>query len=129
MGLARRLLLLEDDQALRDLLIETLAEEGFRVTLVETFGALVAAADVAEVERPSVVVADFWGTSHRALSPTDRAEIRRLAALVPVVLLTGRTWAERADVADLGVAALVRKPFDVEHLLQTVRRVAAGASQ
>lgn len=124
MAPARRVLLLEDDESLRDLLTETLTEEGFRVTQVGTFGALLTAASGGGPDPPLVVVADYWGTSHRVLSPADRAEIRRLAALVPLVVLTGRTWAERTDAADLGVAALIRKPFDVEHLLQTVRRVA-----
>jgi DNA-binding NtrC family response regulator len=39
-----------------------------------------------------------------------------------VVLLTGRSWAAETNAEELGVRALIRKPFDLDHLLQTVER-------
>jgi FixJ family two-component response regulator len=65
-------------------------------------------------------VADFWGGSQRSLPDSERQEIHELCSFLPVVLLTGRTWAAETSAQELGARALIRKPFDLEHLLDTV---------
>jgi len=67
-----------------------------------------------------VVVADFWGGSQRTLPDSDRQEIRQLCSYLPVVLLTGRTWAADTTAEELGARALIRKPFDLDYLLKIV---------
>jgi two-component system nitrogen regulation response regulator GlnG len=115
--LRRRVLLLEDDLALRSLLLEALAGEGFDVRPYETFEEVRAAA----AERHGdLVVADFWGGSQRRLPDSERQEIRELCSYLPVVLLTGRTWAAETSAQELGACALISKPFDLDHLLDTV---------
>jgi two-component system nitrogen regulation response regulator GlnG len=118
----RRVLLLEDDLALRGLLLEALIGEGLDVRACESFPQLRAAAASGEGD---LVVADFWGGSQRTLPENERREIRDLCSLVPVVLLTGRTWAADTTAQELGARALIRKPFDLDHLLQTVEVVVA----
>ena len=39
---------------------------------------------------------------------------------LPVILLTGRTWAADTTAEELGARALIRKPFDLDDLLRTV---------
>jgi two-component system nitrogen regulation response regulator GlnG len=119
-----RVLLLEDDLALRSLLLEAFTSEGFDVRTHETFVELrAAAADRAG----DLVVADFWGGSQRILPDSERQEIHELCSFLPVVLLTGRTWAAEITAEELGARALIRKPFDLDHMLETVDRVLSEA--
>lgn len=113
----RRALLLEDDVALRDLLIDAFTGEGFEIRACGSFGEV---RDAAARREGDIVVADFWGGSQRTLPESDRQEIRELCSYLPVVLLTGRTWAADTTAEELGARALIRKPFDLDHLLQTV---------
>src|SRR5436305_13828020 len=109
----RRALLLEDDHALRDLLVEALLGEGFEVRPYDSFAEIREAALRREGE---IVIADFWGGSQLALPDTERAEILELCSHLPVILLTGRTWAADTSATELGVRALIRKPFDLDNL-------------
>src|SRR5438128_853699 len=113
----RRAILLEDDLALRDLLVEALTGEGFDVHASDSFDEIREAAARAEAD---IVVADFWGGSQRTLPESDRDEIRELCSYLPVILLTGRSWAADTTAEELGARALIRKPFDLDYLLQTV---------
>jgi DNA-binding response OmpR family regulator len=113
-------LLLEDDIALRGLLEDALRTEGLTVFTFDSFEALRSAA---RAKQADVIVADFWGVSQRTLNETGRREIQELNELLPVILLTGRTWAENATARDLGAQALVRKPFDLDDLLTEIERV------
>jgi DNA-binding response OmpR family regulator len=113
-----RVLLLEDDLALRGLLHELLALEDFDVDLCDSYEAIRAAAADAQGD---IVVADFWGTAQRTLSDSARAQIVELARLVPVILLTGRSWAHGVTAEELGAWALVHKPFDLDELIAIIR--------
>jgi DNA-binding response OmpR family regulator len=115
--LRRRAILLEDDLALRDLLVEALTGEGFDVHAGDSFDEIRQAAARGEGD---IVVADFWGGSQRTLPDSDRDEIRELCSYLPVILLTGRSWAADTTADELGARALIRKPFDLDHLLRTV---------
>jgi DNA-binding NtrC family response regulator len=113
----RRALLLEDDVALRDLLLEAFVSEDFDVRSCETFEQVRDAAARAEAD---IIIADFWGGSQRTLPQSDRDDIRELCSYLPVVLLTGRAWASETSAEELGAHALIRKPFDLDDLLRTV---------
>jgi DNA-binding response OmpR family regulator len=113
----RRALLLEDDVALRDLLLEAFGGENIEVRICETFPEV---RDAAARREADIVVADFWGGSQRTLPDSDRDDIRELCAHLPVILLTGRSWAAETSAEELGAHALIRKPFDLDVLLRTV---------
>ena len=121
----RRALLLEDDVPLRDLLLEAFAGEDIEVRACDSFSEVRAAAARGEAD---IVVADFWGGSQRTLPQSDRDDIRELCSYVPVILLTGRTWAAETSADELGARALIRKPFDLDELLRTVEQ-AVGERQ
>jgi DNA-binding response OmpR family regulator len=118
----RRALLLEDDVALRDLLLEALSGEGMDVRPLSSFQEI---RDAAARREADIVLADFWGGSQRTLPESDRQEIRELCSYLPVVLLTGRTWAAETTAEELGARALIRKPFDLDQLLQIVEATVA----
>jgi DNA-binding response OmpR family regulator len=112
-----RVLLLEDDVALSGLLEEALASEDLQVLSRDSFESLFSAA---QARSGDVVVADFWGGAHRALDDVARQQLRELGQLLPVVLLTGRSWAVATTAEELGVRAIVHKPFDLNELIETV---------
>ena len=122
MSRPRRVLLLEDDAALRGLLHEALLAEGCEVVTFDSFGAL---RDAAAARAGDLIVADFWGGGQRTLSEDDRREISELCSLLPVILLTGRTWAAATSAEELGAKGLMRKPFDLDELLRTIECVLA----
>jgi len=113
----RRALLLEDDIALRDLLLEAFAGEQIQVRICESFPEVREAAARGDAD---LVIADFWGGSQRTLPESDREDIRELGSYLPVILLTGRSWAAELTAEELGAHALIRKPFDLDELLRTV---------
>jgi DNA-binding NtrC family response regulator len=114
-----RVLLLEDDAALSDVLVEFLASEGFEVAACDSYASLRQALDAAT--RP-IVVADFWGASHSTLSACERDQIRELGGFTPTVLLTGRAWADAATADELNVACILSKPVDLDALVTQVLR-------
>ena len=120
MSRPRRVLLLEDDAALRGLLHEALVAEGCEVVTFDSFAAL---REAAAAQAGDLIVADFWGGAQRTLSEAERREISELCSLRPVILLTGRTWAAATSAEELGAKGLMRKPFDLEELLCAVERV------
>jgi DNA-binding response OmpR family regulator len=115
-----RVLLLEDDLALCGLLEEALASEELDVSTFDSFESLRAAA---EARQGDVVVADFWGGAHRALDDPARQQLRELGGLLPLILLTGRSWAVGTTADELGVRAIVHKPFDLNDLIETVNAI------
>lgn len=112
-----RVIVLEDDHSLRDLLLEALAGEGLEVGAAESFEEMRQAAARGDAD---IVIADFWGGSQRTLPQSDRDQILELCSYVPVILLTGRTWAADTSAEELGARAIIRKPFDLDDLLRTV---------
>lgn len=120
-----RVLLLEDDPALRGLLLEVLGLEEFEVMMCDSYEEIrLAAAD----GRGDLVVADFWGGADRFLSDAGREQIRDLAGLLPVILLTGRSWAGEMSAEELGARVLMRKPFDLDDLLAVIDTILQSGS-
>lgn len=112
-----RVLLTEDEPVLADLIIEFLHGEGHDVALapdLERAGKLLRATnwDAWVVDPPG----NGFAEPYRDCAAT----LRRLAAVVPIVVTTGRLWACRSRPADLGVRAILTKPYDLNGLLQTL---------
>ncbi len=120
-----RVLVVDDDAVIRQLVVINLEMEGFEVFTAED--GLDAIAKVREL-RPAVVTLDImmprldgWETAARLNADPDTSGVK-------VVLLSAR--AQEADLRrghGLGVDAYLTKPFDPDELIETVRRLAAGA--
>jgi DNA-binding NtrC family response regulator len=111
-------LLLEDDEGIRELLTLVLDDDGHDVRSCESAEDV---ADQAAATPEALAVVDFWGTSHATLRDDEREELADLARTVPTVLVTGRDWASDEVAQELGLAAVVRKPFDVGEMSEVVR--------
>jgi len=111
----RTVLVVDDYDANRVLLQDVLESEGFRVLGASDGNQ---ALRVLEGEQPSVILLDLKmpGCDGRELLSRLKADGR--LAPIPVVLVTADKDAARLT----GVAALVKKPFDIGHLVETVKR-------
>jgi DNA-binding response OmpR family regulator len=115
-----RVILLEDDPALKGVLQEALASEQLEVLMCDSYEALRSAAATRQAD---IALADYWGSAHQALDESARDEVQELGQLLPVILLTGRSWAVNLTPESLGLRAIVRKPFDLNELLEIVEQV------
>jgi two-component system OmpR family response regulator len=120
---AQRLLVVDDEDTVRELLSATLRFAGFEVSSAATAGAAVAAA---VAEPPDLVLLDVM------LPDMDGFEVvRRLREQhpgrgrpVPVLFLTARgRQADKVTGLSLGADDYVTKPFDLEELIARIRAI------
>jgi DNA-binding response OmpR family regulator len=111
-----RVLFTETDEAMIALLRALLEGEGHVAVRAPSMP------EAARLAGPwDVVLVSGLPNSWRELDERDGAQLRAVAALAPVVLLAERAWMEDARPADLGVVAIVSKPFELDDLLDAVR--------
>ncbi|HSN97925.1 MAG TPA: response regulator [Candidatus Nanopelagicales bacterium] len=111
-------LVIEDDELLREVMAEVLTDEGYAVIAVADGAAGIAASE----ERPPDLILldmkmpgmDGWAFSraYRALAAHD----------APIIVVTAAVDAAKRS-SEVDAAAWVDKPFDVDPFLMTVRRV------
>ena len=123
-GNAMRILLVDDEPALRELLRATL--EGGEVT-VEEAASGPEAEELIRSSRPDVVVLDLRMPGMSGAELCARLQADEATRDIPIVLLTGADDEEVRRAQSAGAAALVRKPFSPLDLLAVVER-ACGRS-
>jgi CheY-like chemotaxis protein len=120
-----RVLAVEDDQTIRDLLIELLSGEGFEIQCAANG---LEALAILGGWIPDVIILDL-------MMPVMDAEVFRehqlkmqRAANVPIVVLSALN-----DVQDrakaLGAAGTIAKPFDLDSLVKMLREVVPAAAK
>jgi CheY-like chemotaxis protein len=118
-----RILVVDDDVALRDALAELLRDNGFEVSCAgdgsEALGRL------EDAPPPSLILLDLAmpvmdGWSFRAAQRRDP----RLAA-IPTVVLSATAGADARALETLAPAAALAKPFELDRLIETVQRLCA----
>ena len=118
-----RVLLVDDEEIVRDVLTRYLEREGFRVDAAADGEAAVAAASR---ERPDVVLLDLM------LPKVDGFEVfRRLrdAGDLPIVMLTAKSEeVDRVVGLELGADDYVTKPFSPREVVARIKRCSAGAA-
>ena len=112
-----RLLIIEDEPAMRRALEDLLASEGHRVLLAADGAAGLAAV---RAERPDLVLLDVMLPKLDGFALV--AELRRLGFAAPVLLLTAKGGVDdRVTGLDAGADDYLAKPFSAEELLARVR--------
>lgn len=117
----RRVLVVEDDAALRSLVTTILADEGYDVRPVQNGRE---ALDMLQIWRAHAIVLDLMmpvmdGWAFRAA----QRELPDDLSAIPIIVLSGAREAQ-SQAAKLGAAAAIQKPFDLNHLIATVGQVA-----
>src|SRR3954452_17730581 len=125
MRAAGRVLVVDDDDVIRQLITVNLELEGFDVvTAVDGQGAL----DKVKDARPQVVTLDVMMPRLDGWEAASRLRADPETAHVKVILLSAR--AQEADIQRgqrIGVDAYLTKPFDPDELIDTVRRLFESA--
>lgn len=119
-GSPPRVLVIDDDQALLRMVRLSMASDGLEVATARDGVAALEELDAAQFD---VIVLDL-----QMPRMDGRAFFREMTARGhnPQVVILSAYGAEQAQ-RELKVAAAVPKPFDPDALIETVRRVAAGA--
>ena len=119
-----RVLVVDDSDAVRDLLVVNLELEGFEVR---------AAADgqegleVAQAWQPDVITLDVVMPRLGGFETVERLREAPATAHIPVVIVTGRAQADdRARGERLGVDAYLTKPFEPTDLVAVVSELAGA---
>jgi DNA-binding NtrC family response regulator len=116
-------LLMEDDSALRSVLLELFLDEQLDVTVCDSLAAIYAALE----DHPrAVVVTDSWTRARIELGPPEQEALLALDAVATVIFTTGRRWAATGSPLWLGNVTLLNKPYDVDDLMLAIR---AGARE
>ncbi len=111
------ILLVEDDEAIRESVSECLRLEGYRVELAVNGAEALAWLQCGD--RPSVVLLDMVMPVMDGAEMLARMRGDPALAGVPVVLMTA---AAQKEPAETGAEAFLSKPFDLAELLVTVAR-------
>ncbi|MGH9357946.1 MAG: response regulator [Terriglobia bacterium] len=112
-----KVLVVDDDKESRDLLFEVLSTNGYSVAVVEDAAA---ARSLLETDRGyRIVIADLRMPNGTGLDLA--ADLRKGALKQEVILMSSFiSGAERELALELGVDALIEKPFRLSELLELV---------
>jgi CheY-like chemotaxis protein len=128
-----RVLIIEDEGSLADLVRAILTDEGYRVAVLNEIRADTVRAAVGRLE-PDCVLLDSEGSSTYGLSWETAAWLRTRERPVPTVMFTAHAQdvdeararkTERSKLASF--AAIVPKPFMLDQLLEAVAQVSSQA--
>jgi len=112
---AAPLLLVEDDDAIREVLREVLQDEGF---VVETAATVDEARDVLTRVRPAVVLLDLRLGGATTTSEQLLAELSAVENPQTTVIVSAAN--KGSDVADAYGVLFVKKPFDIDVLVEKI---------
>lgn len=112
----RRILILEDDRVLADLMASVLADAGYEPN--------VAVSPEAAEGTYDLVVADYLAPAFVPGEPWPHLDrLRHLSRGGPILGCTGHLDALAVSATSLGINAVATKPFDVDDLLKEIRRL------
>jgi two-component system, NtrC family, nitrogen regulation response regulator NtrX len=124
-GMTGDILIVDDEPAVRDAIAGILTDEGYEVRhAAEGPGAL------AEIEArpPALVLLDIWLEGSRLDGLQVLDEIRRTAADLPVIVISGHGTIETAVTAiKKGAYDFLEKPFNADRLLVLIERAREAA--
>jgi CheY-like chemotaxis protein len=112
-------LVVEDDRDIRDALSEALAFEGYRVAAARDGADGLARA---RALHPDLIVLDLMMPVMTGFEFLEARRADRALSATPVIVVTAR------HPAEVDGCEILHKPFDLEALLSTARRVLAPAA-
>jgi CheY-like chemotaxis protein len=114
-----RILLVEDNETIRDMLLERLAFRGHDV-LSASDG--IEGVAMAQSERPDVILMDMSLPALDGWQATQQLKTTAQTRSIPVIALTAHTVAgDRQKCLEVGCDAFVAKPIDFPRLLENIQ--------
>jgi two-component system OmpR family response regulator len=120
----KRVLVVDDEPTIRDLIADALREADFEVEIASNG---VEALSLMHRWVPDVVVLDLMMPRLDASGFTELMRLNPRFAGVPVLLVTAAYGAQQA-AEQVGARAWLSKPFELEHLVAEVTRLAGSTS-
>lgn len=121
----RTVLVVDDEDGIRDTVREILTDEGYRV-IAASNGAEVLG--LVETEKPDVILLDIWMPEMDGI--VLLRQIKRQNADARIVMISGHGSIHTAVTATkLGAFDFIEKPLSLDGLLATVERACAGAGR
>lgn len=117
-----RVLVVDDDPDIRDLLVSVLQDDGYEAEAARNGRE---ALDLLERWRADVVVLDLMMPVMDGWTFAERLHEKQIR--IPIVVLSAATDVKR-HAARLGAADVVAKPFDIDTLLPRIARLAGGTA-
>jgi DNA-binding response OmpR family regulator len=117
--MSKKILIMDDDPTIADLLREALADEGYETHM--TTQSLRFYDAVTEV-RPDLILLDLM---MQYLDGRDELQLMRMNSFnIPVIVVTAFLDADKEaeDFRNAGVVHIVYKPFDLDQLVELVRQ-------
>jgi two-component system phosphate regulon response regulator PhoB len=124
--LPRSIMIVDDDEDIRELLRHNLAKQGFRVISAEDGEA---AFKAISGERPDLIVLDLMMPNIDGLALTRILRANKETARIPILMLTAR--GEESDIItglELGADDYMIKPFSIKVLLARIDAILRRAS-
>ena len=123
----RRILIADDDAAIRGMLREFLEDEGYEVAEAADGGNVLAQMNSQNGDRPDLVIMDVVMPDKDGLQVLREASAvvpgTAVSTTLPVVVMTAFGTSNVAiEAIQLGAYDYITKPFDLDHVLVTVQR-------
>jgi len=116
--ISKEILIVDDDDYIRELLTDFLSMEGFVCQTVSTVDQAVEALNTATNPYGLILLDRHIENS---LGEDFLARIRSKSLKTPVILLTGDHDIGRKEAQDMGAQDVIHKPLDVGHLMTCIR--------
>jgi two-component system nitrogen regulation response regulator NtrX len=114
------ILIIDDEQDIRQLLTEILEDEGYRASQAAHSEA---ALSKIEKDKPSLIILDIWLDNSDMDGMEILEHVRGSYPEIPVIMISGHGNIEMAVKAmKLGAFEFVEKPFNSDHLLLLIER-------
>ena len=117
---AKTVLLVEDDAAIAELLVQIIAQETpYRVFAVHDGPQ---ALDIVRNIRPNLLLLDYWLPTIHGIELYDRLSAMKELPQIPTIMLSVNPPLQEIRKRKI---TFMKKPFDVEQLLQTLQKMIA----
>jgi CheY-like chemotaxis protein len=117
---SHQILVVEDDEDIRDSLREALESDGYQVVTAEDGKKGLQALD--EMPRPCLILLDLMMPVMNGWEFLEKMKEDTALATIPVVAVTAAGERGNAEQADM----LIKKPVDLDHLLGVIKKYCAA---
>jgi len=114
-----KVLIVDDEQDIRDLLVDTLFDAGYEVIEAKNGSSAI---DKACLELPDLILLDVWMPVMDGFEALQKLRENPTTEAIPVILLTALPQSQGSKPSwELGVRHYIEKPFDSDHVLLAVK--------
>ena len=118
----QRILIADDDPAIRDVLKDLLQDEGFDVAEVDSGADVLSALQAKNGDRPGLVMMDVRLPDRSGLDVLREAQNGQGEALPVIVMTAFGTSSVVIEAMRLGAYDYITKPFDLDDVVLTIKR-------